>query len=70
MQRVGRVIRQAPDKQPSEIYDFIAVPYEGDAGTGLLEKKHAERRIAANAINYDEVKALFLENGVDLDANQ
>lgn len=71
VQRVGRVIRQAPDKQHSEIYDFIAVPYEGDAGTGLL-KKEARRaaHIAANAINYDEVKALFLENGVDLDANQ
>lgn len=71
VQRVGRVIRQAPDKQPSEIYDFIAVPYEGDAGTGLLEKEaRRAAHIAANAINYDEVKALFLENGVDLDANQ
>lgn len=71
VQRVGRVIRQAPDKQPSEIYDFIAVPYEGDAGTGLLEKEaRRAAHIAANAINYDEVKALFLENGVELDANQ
>lgn len=71
VQRVGRVIRQAPDKQHSEIYDFIAVPYEGDAGTGLLEKEaRRAAHIAANAINYDEVKALFLENGVDLDANQ
>lgn len=70
VQRVGRVIRPAPNKQPSEIYDFIVVPYEGGAGTGLLEKE-ARRAvyIAVNAINYDEVKASFLENGVDLDAN-
>lgn len=71
VQRVGRVIRQAPDKQPSEIYDFIVIPYEGGAGTGLLEKEARRAvHIAVNAINYDEVKASFLENGVDLDANQ
>lgn len=71
VQRVGRVIRQAPDKQPSEIYDFIVVPYEGGAGTGLLEKEARRAvHIAVNAINYDEVKASFLENGVDLDANK
>ncbi len=71
VQRVGRVIRQAPDKQPSEIYDFIVVPSEGGAGTGLLEKE-ARRAgyIAVNAINYDEVKASFMGNGVELDADQ
>jgi superfamily II DNA or RNA helicase len=71
VQRVGRVIRQAPGKLPSEIYDFIVIPNEGSVGAGLLEKEARRAMyIAVNATNYDEVKALFMENGVDLDANQ
>lgn len=70
VQRVGRVIRQAPGKQPSEIYDFIVIPSEGSTGTGLLEKEARRAgHIAINATNYEEVKKLFMRNGVDLDAN-
>ena len=70
VQRVGRVIRQAPDKPVSEIYDFIAVPYETSGALGLLEKEgRRAAQIARNALNYADVKNAFLQNGVDLDAD-
>lgn len=70
VQRVGRVIRQAPEKPVSEIYDFIAVPYEPGGTPGLLEKEgRRAAQIARNALNYDEVKTAFLQNGVDIDAD-
>ena len=70
VQRVGRVIRQAPDKPVSEIYDFIAVPYEAGGAPGLLEKEgRRAAQIARNALNYIDVKNAFLQNGVDLDAD-
>ena len=70
VQRVGRVIRQAPDKPVSEIYDFIAVPYEAGGAPGLLEKEgRRAAQIARNALNYTDVKNAFLQNGVDLDAD-
>lgn len=68
VQRVGRVIRPGVGKPQSEIYDFIVSP---SGATGLLEKEgRRAKHIAQNAENYDEVKRLFLERGVDLDANQ
>lgn len=71
VQRVGRVIRQAPGKEISEIFDFIVTPCESDAAPGLLEKEARRAgQIACNAVNYEEVKTLFAKNGVDLDANQ
>lgn len=70
VQRVGRVIRQAPDKPVSEIYDFIAIPYDSGSTPGLLEKEgRRAAAIARNAINYSEVKQAFLQNGVDIDAD-
>ena len=70
VQRVGRVIRQAPDKPVSEIYDFIAVPYDTSGALGLLEKEgRRAAQIARNALNYADVKNAFLQNGVDLDAD-
>ena len=69
VQRVGRVIRQAPNKEPSIIYDFIVLP-SGTAGIGLLEKEgRRAQHIAKNAINYSEVVDLFKENGVNIDAD-
>lgn len=68
VQRVGRVIRQAPDKKPSMIYDFIAF---SDSATGLLEKEAKRAQlIAINADNYSEVREAFSQMGVNLDANQ
>lgn len=68
VQRVGRVIRQAPDKKPSMIYDFIAF---SDSATGLLEKEAKRAQlIAINADNYSEVREAFSQRGVNLDANQ
>ena len=70
VQRVGRVIRQAPGKPSSEIYDFIAVPYDSGSTPGLLEKEgRRAAAIARNAINYSDVKQAFLQNGVDIDAD-
>ena len=68
VQRVGRVIRQAPDKKPSMIYDFIAF---SDSAAGLLEKEAKRAQlIAINADNYSEVREAFSQRGVNLDANQ
>ena len=68
VQRVGRVIRQAPDKKPSMIYDFIAF---SDYAAGLLEKEAKRAQlIAINADNYSEVREAFSQRGVNLDANQ
>lgn len=70
VQRVGRVIRQAPNKPTSEIYDFIAIPYDSGSTPGLLEKEgRRAAAIARNAINYPEVRQAFLKNGVDIDAD-
>ena len=70
VQRVGRVIRQAPDKEVSVIYDFIAVPNTPGSNPGLIEKEgRRAAQIAKNAINYVEVRKAFLQNGVDIDAD-
>lgn len=71
VQRVGRVIRQAPNKDASIIYDFIVTPVGGNAdGSGILEKE-AKRanQIAQNAENYDEVLYSFERRGVHVDAD-
>ena len=68
IQRVGRVIRPAPGKQMSEIYDFIVL---GDQDLPLL--KNEEKRvalIAQNADNYMDVYQLFKKKGVDLNEYQ
>lgn len=71
VQRVGRVIRQAPNKEESVIYDMIVTPNGGSAdGTGILEKE-AKRanQIAKNAINYEDVQRAFGDKGVYLNAD-
>ena len=68
IQRVGRVIRPAPGKEISEIYDFIVLD---DTGMPLLD--NAKKRvalIAGNAQNYEEIHDLFMEKGVDLNEYQ
>ena len=68
IQRVGRVIRPAPGKEISEIYDFIVLD---DQGAPLLD--NAKKRvalIAGNAQNYEEIHDLFMEKGVDLNEYQ
>ena len=70
VQRVGRVIRQAPNKPESIIYDFIVVPNEDCVSNGLLEREaRRSALIAKNAVNYSDVHKLFLQNGVDIDAD-
>ena len=68
--RVGRVIRTAPEKKPSEIYDLVVTTYKDDAANSKILEKEARRTklIAQNSLNYNEVKEIFLKNGVDLDA--
>ena len=70
IQRIGRVIRQAPGKSISEIYDFVVYSH-------LDEKKRIIRReferayqIAQNAINRSEVIDIFEKMGVTIDANK
>lgn len=71
VQRVGRVIRQAPNKEPSVIYDFIVKPNYCATGSNILEKE-AKRAfyISKNAENFDDVKKKFSKNGVEIDAYQ
>ena len=70
IQRVGRVIRPAPNKDISIIYDMIVLP-DDESSKGILEKE-AKRAylIAVNAVNFEEVKVMFEEKGVILDADK
>lgn len=72
VQRVGRVIRQAPNKAESIIYDLIVIPPSDYVGSLQLLQKEARRaiQIAKNATNYEEVQQIFLARGVDIDAYQ
>ena len=72
VQRVGRVIRQAPDKKESVIYDFIVRPSCSIPSVANVLVKEAKRAlyIAQNAINFEYVREKFLENGVDINADQ
>ena len=67
VQRVGRVIRQAPEKPISEIYDFVV-----DSDDAVLLSKEARRAklIAQNSVNYDEVRKAFESKGADFNAYQ
>ena len=68
IQRVGRVIRPAPGKELSEIYDFIVLD---DQSIPLLQnEKRRVSLIAENAQNYGEIYQLFSEKGVDLNERQ
>ena len=68
IQRVGRVIRPAPNKEISEIYDFIVLDEHNQPLLRNEEKRVA--LIAQNAKNYGDVYHMFLEKGVDLDEYQ
>lgn len=72
VQRVGRVIRQAPNKKESVIYDFIVKPNCSIPSVASILVKEARRAlyIAQNAINFDDVREKFLENGVEMNADQ
>ena len=70
VQRIGRVIRQAPKKEKSIIYDFVATPSEPDT-LGIADKEAKRvQQIAANAENYEAVYELFRERGIDLNADK
>lgn len=68
VQRVGRVIRPAPHKNISEIYDFIVLDEHNEPLLKNEEKRVA--LIAQNAKNYGDVYQLFKGKGVDLDEYQ
>jgi len=71
VQRVGRVIRQAPNKPESIIYDFVVKPkHVGMAGNLLQKEARRAFYIAKDARNYAEVVEEFKRNGVELDADQ
>lgn len=66
IQRVGRVIRQSPDKDISIIYDLIVAPNDGsESSRQILEKEWRRANvIAQNAENYEIVKQIFKLRGV------
>ncbi len=70
IQRVGRVIRQAPNKKESIIYDFIVKSPQDNLDDRIIIKE-AKRAlyISQNAINFEKVKMEFLKNGVTIDAD-
>ena len=71
IQRVGRVIRQSPNKDISIIYDLIVSPNDGsESSRQILEKEWRRANvIAQNAENYEIVKQLFELRGVDVDVD-
>lgn len=69
IQRIGRVIRQAKDKPISHIYDFIAVAPDKNDTSILSHEARRAQQIAQNAQNYHEVERLFIEKGVDINAD-
>ena len=71
IQRVGRVIRQSPNKDISIIYDIIVAPNDGSESSRQILEKEGRRAnvIAQNAVNYDVVKMMFELRGVDLNVN-
>lgn len=70
IQRVGRVIRQAPGKPTSRIYDFIVLSAHSSHTPFMLEKEGRRAfAIAQNAVNFQEVKQAFLAQGVDIDVD-
>lgn len=67
IQRIGRVIRYAPGKPVSEIYDFITCLPDGTIPYSEVNRAAA---IAENASNEEEVKAIFARKGVSLYGDQ
>lgn len=66
IQRIGRVIRYAPGKPVSEIYDFIVLL---DDNSLPASEKNRACVIIENSNNEDEVKDLFKQKGIELDGN-
>ena len=73
VQRVGRVIRDAPNKEISYIYDFIALPpvvdednIQGIVNGIILKEAARTMKIAGNAENYEEVIQMYRDRGIDL----
>ena len=67
IQRIGRVIRYAPGKPISEIYDFIVCMPDGTIPYSEVNRAAA---IAENASNEKEVMEKFAQKGVSLYGNQ
>lgn len=67
IQRIGRVIRYAPEKPVSEIYDFIVCLPDEKIPFG---ERNRAAVIAENASNEEQVKELFLQKGVNLYGDQ
>ena len=67
IQRIGRVIRYAPNKPISEIYDFIVCLPNDKIPFSEVNRAST---IAENASNSDEIIAKFAEKGVDIYGNQ
>lgn len=67
IQRIGRVIRFAPGKPISEIYDFITCLPNGSIPFSEVNRASA---IAENASNGEQVRCVFEKKGVDLYGNQ
>ena len=67
IQRIGRVIRYAPGKPISEIYDFIVCLPNGTVPYGEVNRAAV---IAENASNETEVIEIFSQRGVELNGDQ
>lgn len=70
IQRIGRVIRYAPNKDISLIYDFIVLPpikYMSDNMNLLIKESRRSKEIACNAQNYNAVMNIYKRLGVNID---
>ncbi len=66
IQRIGRVIRYAPGKPVSKIYDFITCLPNGKIPFGEINRAAV---IAENASNEEDIQKIFREKEVDLCGN-
>lgn len=66
VQRIGRVIRPAKNKNVSVIYDLIVMPTVESALSDNILMKEAKRAllIAQNAVNFKDIESLFRSKGV------
>jgi superfamily II DNA or RNA helicase len=73
IQRRGRLLRPSPGKDFAILHDFVVLPSaESNSAVASILRKESARilSLAKDALNFDEVKQLMLENGLGIPEEQ
>lgn len=73
IQRRGRLLRPSPGKDFAILHDFVVLPSaESNSAVASILRKESARilSLAKDALNFDEVKQLMLENGLGIPQEQ